>query len=63
MHVPLSVGTRSKVTFADIGSAHTNGKNAMIRPLRHVHDSHQKEWASHRSTGLGKTYAQVVAAR
>ena len=30
------VGTRSKVTWADIGSAHTNGKNAMIRPLRHV---------------------------
>ena len=41
------------VSWADIRSAHTNGKNAMIHPLRH--DSHQKEWANHRSTGLGRT--------
>ena len=36
-----------------------NGKNAMIRPLRH--DSHQKEWSGHGNTGLGRSYAQVVA--
>ena len=53
------VGTRFNAAWATIRSAHTNGKNAMIRPLRH--DSHQKEWLAHGNTGLGRSYAQVVA--